>query len=106
MPMKPQTHAQRMKALQPKAPERRPNSTMRGYDWRWRKLRKMQLARFPMCQEPTCDQPATDADHIIARAKGGRDGFDNLQSLCHRHHSVKTAREDWAFGRKPKEEQV
>jgi 5-methylcytosine-specific restriction protein A len=100
--MKPITHAQRMKAMQPKANEMRPNSTIRGYDWSWRKLRKWKLSRVPMCEEPGCDRAATDVDHIIARAKGGGDVMDNLRSYCHSCHSRKTAREDGGFGRRPK----
>jgi 5-methylcytosine-specific restriction protein A len=52
-----------------------------------------------MCQAPGCDQAATDVDHIVSKAKGGTDAGTNLQSLCHSHHSMKTAREDGGFGR-------
>jgi hypothetical protein len=29
----------------------------------------------------------------VPKVDGGRDELDNLQSLCHAHHSMKTARE-------------
>jgi hypothetical protein len=41
---------------------------------------------------------ATDVDHIIAKSKGGTDAYSNLQSLCHRCHSQKTATIDGGFG--------
>lgn len=44
--------------------------------------------------------PATEVDHIIPH-KGDRGLFwdrKNWQSLCHRCHSIKTAREDGGFG--------
>jgi 5-methylcytosine-specific restriction endonuclease McrA len=41
----------------------------------------------------TCGEPATDVDHVLRKAAGGRDEETNLQSLCHSHHSAKTARE-------------
>ncbi len=77
---------------------RRGTSTQRGYDWNWRKLRKMVLARNPMCQQQGCLLPATDVDHIIPIRKGGDNSSDNLQALCHACHSRKTALEDGGFG--------
>ncbi len=100
MPIKPKSHAQRMKALAPKKPEDRPSSCKRGYGRPWRALRQYHLNRFPLCQAPGCTEAATDVDHIVARARGGTDDDTNLQSLCHSHHSQKTAREDGSFGRK------
>jgi 5-methylcytosine-specific restriction protein A len=41
----------------------------------------------------TCGEPATDVDHVLRKAAGGADDDSNLQSLCHSHHSAKTARE-------------
>ncbi|EJG27017.1 HNH endonuclease domain protein [Acinetobacter baumannii IS-123] len=37
--------------------------------------------------------PATDVDHIKAKAFGGTDDPDNLQSLCGTCHKEKTAKE-------------
>lgn len=77
---------------------RRPSSAARGYGHRWRRLRRLQLARQPLCADPFGAHDgapvlATDVDHIQARRQGGRDRMDNLQSLCHNCHSRKTARE-------------
>ena len=58
---------------------------------RWLVLRRRQLSLEPLCH---CGEIATDVDHIRPIREGGEPGsLDNLQSLCHRHHSVKTARE-------------
>lgn len=66
---------------------------MRGYGSRWRKLRLMFLRTHPLCVE--CSRAgrvvaATDVDHIRPKAEGGTDAWDNLQALCHVHHSEKT----------------
>lgn len=73
----------------------RGSSTKQGYGARWRKLRKMQLAREPYCRD--CEREwrvelATDVHHIIKRGEGGKDAFENFMSLCHSHHSRRTAR--------------
>ena len=65
----------------------------------WKDLRTAQLLREPFCR--ACAQrgirtPATDVDHIQDH-KGDWARFtdpDNLQSLCHRCHSRKTAAEN------------
>lgn len=99
--------AERVKFLR----ERRPWD--RWYNWAiWDKLRHMCLTRDPICQwvehGVACTRPATDVDHVVAH-KGNWDLFvggvnlQNLQSLCHEHHAVKTAREDGAFGNRVKE---
>ena len=83
---------------------KRGSSTAQGYGRDWRRLRAAFLAANPLCgaeMEPHpvtqamgyCTRPATDVDHITPRSKGGTDDWDNLQSLCHRHHSAKTARQ-------------
>ena len=69
----------------------RPSSAKLGYGRRWQRLRKMQLAREPLCRE--CDGIATQVDHIVPKSEGGTDDQENLQSLCHSCHSRKTARE-------------
>jgi 5-methylcytosine-specific restriction endonuclease McrA len=71
----------------------RPGSRQRGYDRVWQRLRDAHLAAFPMCV--MCGAPAVDVDHIIpiARAPGLRLDPANFQSLCRRHHNLKTARE-------------
>lgn len=81
---------------------RRGTSAQRGYDARWRKLREAQLSREPLCarcREEGWVVAATDVDHIVPRRQGGSDSFDNFESLCHSHHSEKTARESGWAGR-------
>lgn len=73
--------------------DRRGSAASRGYGHWWRKLRRMQLSREPVCQVESCGQLATDVDHIVPKREGGRDTLSNLQSLCHSHHSQKTRRE-------------
>lgn len=68
----------------------------------WRRLRLLVLSEEPYCQWKEdawpCPAPATDVDHIVAiEDEGDRWARSNLQGLCHRHHSVKTAREN-GFG--------
>ena len=76
-----------------RADDRRPSAAARGYGRRWRRLRLMKLRASPMCQVEGCKQAATDVDHIEPKRDGGTDAWDNLQSLCHAHHSRKTATE-------------
>lgn len=75
---------------------RRGSAAQRGYGYRWRKLRDMQLAREPLCA--SCGAPASEVDHITPKARGGRDTRANLQSLCKTCHSRKTLIEN-AIGR-------
>ena len=59
---------------------------------RWKRLRLYQLSIEPLCR--VCKRPATDVDHIKPISAGGEPwDMDNLASLCHEHHSVKTAAE-------------
>lgn len=59
-------------------------------DARWRRVRREQLERHPVCC--ACGSPATDVDHIIPHR--GREEYafnlDNLQSMCHACHMAKT----------------
>lgn len=63
----------------------------------WRKLRHLQLARFPLCAE--CERkgiftPGRVADHIVPMSQGGAAlSLDNLQTLCDRCHNVKSGQE-------------
>jgi len=79
--------------------DRRGTSSQRGYNARWQRLRALVLARDPVCRYLACGRLSTDVDHIIPKSKGGTDSMDNLQGLCHEHHSLKTAQEDGGFGR-------
>jgi hypothetical protein len=68
----------------------------------WRLIRAEQLEREPRCQwmdaegvrcEATTGDAVMDVDHILPIGKGGTEAPENLQTLCHRHHSLKTALE-------------
>lgn len=81
----------------------RGSAAKRGYGARWQRVRRMFLAAHPVCEDPYgihVNQVvlATDVDHIVPKAKGGGDGDDNLQALCHACHSRKTAKEDGRWG--------
>ena len=69
---------------------------------RWKKLRLKMLKRNPRCY---CGAMATEVDHKVPH-KGSYGLFyseSNLQCLCHRCHSSKTARESsFAAGGKDK----
>ncbi|EMD1500900.1 HNH endonuclease [Proteus mirabilis] len=69
----------------------------RGYGTQWDKLRVRILKRDKyLCQECLRAGRSTEAktvDHIIAKAHGGTDAEENLQSLCIPCHRTKTARE-------------
>lgn len=74
-----------------------------GYDNAWRKLRNRRINEEPLCRH--CAEnghitPATQVDHIIPRRDGGKDAWENTQSLCDDCHKAKTAEENrrW-FGR-------
>lgn len=62
---------------------------------RWRRLRRRKLLEAPYCEEPGCGRVATDVDHVERVEVRPDLAFEilNLQSLCHPHHSSKTARE-------------
>ena len=72
------------------------NATMYN-STRWRKLSKLYRMHNPLCVE--CDKvgivsPAMHTDHIKPINMGGDAwAWDNLQSLCLRCHSVKSATE-------------
>jgi len=78
--------------------QERGSAAKRGYGSKWRKLRARFLRVHPICMEPGCSEEATEVDHIVPRAHGGADAWDNLQALCKSHHSQKTAREDGRWG--------
>lgn len=80
------------------ADARRPPPEQRGYDRRWRKLRRLILNRDPICK--ICGRrPSTEVDHLVPLAAGGDNSPTNLQGVCKRCHSKKTATEDGGFGR-------
>lgn len=75
---------------------RRPGPRDRGYDTRWERTQAAYLAAHPYCEdEEGCIEPATDVHHLDGLGPLGPRGhdWDNLQSLCHPHHSKRTARD-------------
>src|ERR1035441_353796 len=73
---------------------RRQAATEKWYDKRvWRdRLRPMKLRRNPVCEMADCNRPATDVHHVDDSWKETEDWrlfttLENLQSLCHEHHS-------------------
>jgi len=86
----------------------RGSACSRGYDARWRKARAAYLASHPLCvwcQDEGRLEPAVVVDHV--RPHKGDPGLfwdeQNWQALCKPHHDRKTARQDGAFGRAPRE---
>lgn len=82
----------------------RGSATERGYDAKWRKARLRFLKQRPLCkhcQDEGQLTAATVVDHVIPH-KGNKGLFwseHNWQSLCKRHHDIKTATKDGGFGR-------
>ena len=80
-------------------PEEVRPASERGYGSAWRKARRRYLEAHPLCVACMKEgryTKATDVDHIVPH-RGDPALFwdeDNWQALCHRHHSVKTRRED------------
>lgn len=74
----------------------RPSAARRGYDSRWRRVRRMKLAMNPICEECKVNgiiTAANEVDHITPLAHGGTHHLDNLRSLCKSCHSRKTMTE-------------
>ena len=90
MPHRLNTHLQRQQKRMPHEREDRPSPSKRGYGRRWQRLRMMVLRRDPICTVPGCIESSTDADHIVPKSQGGDDSMENLQGMCHGHHSRKT----------------
>ena len=80
--------------------QKRLSRSQRGYDRNWQKIRGRYLSLFPDCVR--CGKKATEVDHIIPLSKGGTHSHNNLQSMCKRCHSKKTAREDSGFANRAK----
>ena len=81
---------------------RRPSAGQRGYGTRWQHTRARFLREHPYCEWPeACGHEAVDVHHLDGLGPGGPRGHDpaNLRALCHRHHSILTAREGGSFGR-------
>ena len=75
--------------------QRRGYASARGYGRRWHKVRKLKLARDPLCAE--CYRhghttPAVDVHHLKSRRDYPELAYDmdNLESRCHSCHSTAT----------------
>ena len=97
MPLSPPTHSQQKRKVRERILEKqRPSSHERGYTQKWRNYRKAFLAAHPLCEK--CKphiQAASVVDHIKPH-KGDQELFwdeSNHQSLCKKHHDLKTAKE-------------
>lgn len=66
------------------------------YGPEWQVIRNEYLLHHPFCV--VCGGQATQVDHIVPLSKGGTHDWDNLQAMCHSHHSQKTATVDGGFG--------
>ncbi len=82
----------------PRSAPTRPNSTARGYGYDWQRARLAHLAEHPLCVMCEAEgevEPAVDVDHKIPHRGNERLRMDprNWQSLCKRHHGIKSAGE-------------
>ena len=89
--------------LQSQYDRRRGTSTERGYNARWRQLRRWWLNAHPLCEECRKEKKlvaATIVDHITPHRGDQTLLYDpaNLQSLCTICHNRKTATEDGGLG--------
>lgn len=58
----------------------------------WRTLRGMFIKQHPLCIE--CGNVGAVVDHIVPIREGGESlAWDNLQTMCHRCHNVKSGKE-------------
>jgi 5-methylcytosine-specific restriction enzyme A len=86
------TRTNRCEKHEREADLKRGTSVERGYDHRWRKVRAAFIRANPVCQDPEgCIADATDVDHIDGEGPRGDNSPENLRSLCHHHHSRRTA---------------
>jgi 5-methylcytosine-specific restriction protein A len=104
MPQRPKTFSSTIPNFKQK--DNRPSAYARGYDKRWAKIRQRILVRdlytCQSCGEMLGGKGELHVDHIRPRADGGTDEEWNLQTLCFRCHSRKTAAADNGFGNRGK----
>ncbi|TWU03060.1 HNH endonuclease [Symmachiella macrocystis] len=76
--------------------ERRGTPAQRGYDERWRKVRRIHIKRHPYCEDCLDDGVVNtrnlEVDHVIPIdvRPDLRLDLDNLRTRCRRHHKLKT----------------
>lgn len=70
-------------------------TTQRGYGAQWRKIRNAVMTRdnylCQVCKSRGYLTPANEVDHVVPKAEGGGDDIGNLQAICRKCHSEKTA---------------
>jgi len=77
--------------------QRRRDHVWRDYSGlHWEQIRRRVIEDQPLCATG-CGAESREVDHIVALRLGGRSVRENLQALCKRCHSSKTAREN-GFG--------
>lgn len=97
-----QTHYKRQNKTNNKLYDsKRQSRSKRGYNSSHYRLRKMVMAEQPICAAEGCSEPGIEMDHIDGNP-WNRDR-SNLQMLCKRCHSEKTARETWHDNKKVNE---
>jgi len=71
---------------------KRQTAHQRGYDRRWVKIKNLYLREFPCCEDCDKEGKSTPADlvhHDRPLNEGGTHDFDNLVSLCRKHHAIR-----------------
>lgn len=77
----------------------RPSASERGYDSRWRKVRRRYLVLNTLCEDPYSRHgefppDAKEVDHIVpVKEDGAKYDPRNLQALCRGCHERKKRRE-------------
>ena len=74
--------------------DERPSAHQRGYGVTWRRVRKMILAREPLCRFCSLAgrvNAANEVDHIDGNSRNNHES--NLRSLCKPCHSSRTRRQ-------------
>lgn len=82
--------------------DKRPPAAARGYDAEWRRVRKLVLEAFPLCQ--VCGvRRAIQVHHVQPLSRGGSHALSNLLAVCGECHAAITAaqqreRAEWQGG--------
>ncbi|WP_223484720.1 HNH endonuclease signature motif containing protein [Stenotrophomonas indicatrix] len=88
-------------AYQPPQRDRQAERALATNSTPWRRLRALVLAACPLCVACSAEGRIRAASHVDHRDGDSRNNeLSNLQGLCVRCHSAKTAREDGGFGNK------
>lgn len=96
---KKKTSSGRCSSCRSDAERRRGSAAKRGYGRAWERIRRNYIERNPVCERPGCWLRATDVNHKDGKGPLGDNSPENLEALCHGHHSEETARHHGGFGR-------